>query len=289
VPSINEIATIEYNGRRYLRWEGLLLVPLDFDPNTGVIVAVAPPAGIEGAGGVANLPALVKGDDGLPPTLQEDAEVTELEHDDPTPVTSTWVLVTPGTDTTGPVYKEVKTVRKGTPGTTGTTTILTATDFSGTPAATKVLVVNDTADGVTVQTQKTGDVFWPASITEASDDTTQTLGVVNIPARDSDYRVIVHGGSLVTGDNNGDCVVNLVARLNGETGGAVVGRSLGRSGILQAPHYLISAPPAGSSPSFNKVLAGASATVHLRAERQSGADTFDTTQTYFSVQVVDIP
>jgi hypothetical protein len=286
---VNEIQTIDYNGRKWLRWMGLMLVPLDFDPNSGVIFAAAPPGGIDGATGLTTIAAFAKGDDGLPVVLQTDAEVTEIEHDDPSPVATQWQLVTPATGMVGPVYKEVKTQRKGSPGADGTVIILSATDFSGTPAARKMLVVNDTADGVTVQTQKVGDAYWPAAITEASSVSTKTLCPVSIPPQDFDYRVTVEGGSIVTGDNNGDCVVNLLARLNGETAGNVVGRSLGRSGILQPPHMLISAPPAGSVNTFNKVNAGASATVHLRAERQTGADTFSTMQTLFKVRVDPIP
>ncbi len=272
---INEIATITWNGKRYLRWEGLLLVPLDFDPSSGVIVAVAPP------GGLANLPALVKGDNGLAPTLQEDAEVTEIEWDDPSAVTTQWVLVTPGTDLIAPLYKEIKTQRKGPPGADGTLTILSATDLSGTSGARKML-------GVTFATQKVGDTYWPATITEASADSTQTLGVVNVPAQDFDWRPSVRGGSVVTGGGTGDCVVQLYARLNGETSGNIVARSMPRSGIVQ-PHELIAAPPAGSADSFNKVSAGASATIHLRAERISGADTFGSASTLFGVKVDPVP
>lgn len=286
---VNDIQTIDYNGRKWLRWMGLMLIPLDFDPNSGVIFAAAPPGGIDGATGLTTIAAFAKGDDGLPIVLQPDAEVTEIEHDDPSPVTTQWQLVTPATETVGPVYKEVKTQRKGTPGAAATVAILSATDFSGTPTARTMLIVNDTADGVTLQTQKVGNVLWPAAITEASSVSTKTLAAVPIPAQDFDWYPVVSGGSLVTGDNNGDCVVNLLARLNGETGGNVIGRSLGRSGTLQPPHVLVSAPPAGSLDTYHKVNAGASATVHLRAEKQSGADTFSTTQTLFSVQVVPIP
>jgi hypothetical protein len=111
--------------------------------------------------------------------------------------------------------------------------------------------------------------------------------VVSIAAGtyDFDYRVEVEAQTIVTA-TGANCAVDLVARLNGETGGNDIGRCFGLGGtkdrLIIGGGY-----PAGSADGWDKVSAGAGCTVHLRTEQQSGSDTYSTssTTTRFVVKV----
>lgn len=272
--------TTTINGVEYLVIDtASFRVPLDFDPNSNMFIAVAAPTG-----GLGAFPALVKGDTGDTPTL-DNVNFTVLEADDPTADSASWTETAPG------VYDLDLVLHKGPQGDTGDT-IVTPTDF-GTPVVGKIPVVNAALDNFELKTQKVGDRYIPGGISNTpSGNPTYTLCTVAVPAQDFDWRPEVTGQCDVLYTGVGT-IVDLVARLDNETGGNIVGRGYGS---LPAVHYnrvitLTPGPPAGASADYDKVLAGYAATIYFRAERQSGTATFTTTasRTRFCVRVCPIP
>lgn len=261
------ISTID--GRRWLII-GLaqFRIPLDWDPSSGFFFAVALPNG-----GMAGIPAMVKGDPGFPMTFQEDVDFTPLEPNDPTPDFATLTLLSPATDLAGPVYKLALGLHKGDKGDPGTS-LLSIGDYPGTPLPGKFLVVNDDIDGFIFQTQKVGDWHIPAALNSTESPTDMfTLGLVPMGPFDYDWRPTVDAQTTVTPDGP-NMRADLIARLDDETGGNDVGRGFGIAGAGAERINITSGPPAGSTDSYDKVLAGQTVVVFLRVERQSGSDHF---------------
>jgi hypothetical protein len=247
-----------------------LLIPVE--PSSGSPVIYLGPRG-----GIAQgVPAIEKGDPGLPPTIDTTVTTTVLAYGDPTPASASWTVVTPPSDSTAGTYRLNLAVHEGQPGANGSTT-LTVAAVGGTAAYKKIPQVNAEATGFEFTSQKVGGRHYPASLNNtANGNSNSTLGVVSIAAGtyDFDYRVEVEAQTIVTA-TGANCAVDLVARLNGETGGNDIGLIIGGG-------Y-----PAGSADGWDKVSAGAGCTVHLRTEQQSGSDTYSTssTTTRFVVKV----
>lgn len=261
------VSTIE--GRRWLII-GLsqFRIPLDWDPSSGFFFAVALPNG-----GMANMPAMVKGDPGPSPTFSEDIDLTALDPADPTPDFATLTVLTPATEIAGPVYKLGLGLHKGLKGDPGTSQ-LGINDYPGSPLPGKFLVVNDEIDGFIYQTQKVGDWYIPAALNSTEDPTNAfTNGVISMGPFDYAWRPTVDAQTIVTPDGP-NMRADLIARINGETDGNEVGRGFGISGAGAERINITSGPPPGSADDYDKVPAGASATIHLRTERQSGSDNF---------------
>lgn len=256
-------------------------IPLDWDPSSSMFIAVAAPTG-----GLGSFPALVKGDTGDKPTLRN-VNFTALEADDVTPDSASWTTVSAG------VYDLNLALHKGPQGATGDT-VITPSDF-GTPIAGKIPVVNSTLDNFELKSQKVGDRFVPASIANApSGNPNFTLCSVAVPAQDFDWRPEVSGSCTVTLTSN-NVRVDLIARLNDQASGNIVGRGRGAPnptyGTYPTVVTLSPGPPAAASSTYDKVSAGVSAIVYLRAERVGGTGTFTTTgsDTDFCVRVQPIP
>lgn len=267
------MTTFDENGVEWFVLDTRIKFRVPWDPNSPVYVLAAPPGGV----GHSNYPFMIKGDNGLSPLLHEDADVTEIEHDDPDPVTSTWVQLSPGNPETGdpPLYKEVKTVRKGPPGADGTTT-LDPSDY-GSPAPKRILVVNGTSTAFEYAPQKVGGMHWASAITEAPAGTTagHQLTSISVAANTYpfDWRPCPVGCSFVSGTTS-DMQVDLVARLT-NSGGAILGKC---GGMVGASDRLILSPgpDTGAADSVNKIAANAAATVVFRTEKQAGTGTYST-------------
>lgn len=262
-------------------------IPLDFDPSSNMFIAVASPTG-----GLGNFPALVQGDPGPPPTIDTTINVTFLAPDDVTANSATW------TETSPDVYKLNLVIHTGPQGDPGDT-VLDLDDFTGTPLAGKILVVNPAVDGLQYETLKVGDRYVPATILSTpSGNAAYTLCAVSIPAQDFDWRPEVAGQCVITGTDY-NVRVDLVARLDAGLGGTpeisgnIVGRGFGTPYWVLLPQntVLSSGPPANASATYDKVAAGVNAVVYLRAERIAGVATFTTAgdQTTFCVWVRPIP
>jgi hypothetical protein len=276
---------VTIDGKEYLVIESAYFrVSKDWDADSQMFLAVAAPTG-----GLGSFPALVKGDKGDTPALNN-VNYTVLEADDPTADTASFTETAPGQ------YDFDLTIHKGPQGDPGDT-IVTPSDFSDTPVVGYVPVVNSELSSFDLAPVKAGDRYIPASIASApSGQPTYTLASVAIPAQPFDWRPEAFGQVLATTTNN-NCDLDLVARLDidglSEETGPIVGRgfSFQSYGIYKRLLSLSSGPPAAASADYDKVSAGYAATVHLRLERQSGTGTFTTqaSKTHFCVRVRPIP
>jgi hypothetical protein len=136
-----------------------------------------------------------------------------------------------------------------------------------------------------------GDLYVPASINStAIGNPNSTLAVVAVPAQDFDWRPQVTGHTIITPETTPDVRVDMYARLNGETNGNIIASCPGISNVNERLHFT-AAPAPGSADSFNKVIAGQSATIHMRVERQAGTKTYSTaaSTTRFGVRVQPTP
>lgn len=273
---------------QYYIWQGQVRIPKTYDPSSKSAVILLGPDG-----GVAEIPALVKGDPGQPATLDTTINYTALEYNDTTPDSATWTLVTPGTTTTPPVYRLNLALHKGAPGAAGTSSILSASDVTGTATDGYLLAKKAGEAKATWIAPKVGNQYWPASITNTSgtDGQNRTLCSVAIsPAPAFDYRVRVSGQCIILGTAN--TRVDLIARMGSDTAGDIVGRGFGLPGTATDRVILSSAVAAGSATTVGKISAGNTTTVYLRAEQQaSTTDAYTTSAatTNFMVEVVAVP
>lgn len=261
-------------------------IPMEFDPNSAMFMAVAAPDG-----GLGNFPALVQGDDGTTPDIDNVIDLTVLEYGDLTPDSASWDEVAPN------VYQLSLTIHKGAPGADGVM-VLDPDDF-GTPVAGRMIVLKTDLTGFEYQAQKVGDRYFPASIANVpSGNAAYTLCPIPIPAQAFDWRPHIEGQCVITG-TGADVKTHLLARLstagivNGETAGPIVASGRGPIGVNASaiPHIFSSAMAAGSTDTLDKVLAGNTATIYIRTERQTGSDTYTTlaADTIASVRVCPIP
>lgn len=257
-------------------------VPLDWDPSSNMFLAVAAPYG-----GLGSFPALVQGDDGQTPNIDTVINFTVLDWDDPTPSTASWTEISEN------LYRLNLALHNGPQGDAAAFDLQDADNLVGTMVAGKMIVVDPTASGFIYITPKVGDEYWPATISNTpSGNAAYTLCAVSVPAQGFDWRPEVSGWCVITGTGS-DVQVDLIARLNDAASGNIVGRGRGHSGQNTEGFstVLSSGPPAGSASTYNKVAAGVPAVIYLRAERQSGANTFTTTSaaTWFNVKVRPVP
>lgn len=261
------------DGEEYLQWKAVLRVPVNWTPEKGVMVAFAPP------GGIANLPALVQGEDGKIPVFRN-INVVELEPDDPTDASAEWTLAVEATDTVGPLYDLTLTLHRGEAGADGVMTILTAGDFDDTGAAAgMVLALKSNGaggyDGVEAVTMKVGNLYWPTSIATISNATgANALCAIAVGAQPFGYRLAVEGQQTISPDGP-DIQVDVIARL-GTTSGDIIARGQGLAGGAVQNLILSPVPAINAAPGFGEVSDGAAKTVYVRLEQVgSGTDTFD--------------
>jgi hypothetical protein len=282
MPLTNWTTTV-IDGKEYLVIDvAKFRIPMDWDPNSNMFIAVAAPDG-----GLGSFPGLVQGDTGPAPTIDPAINFTALPAGDPTPDSASWSEIS--TD----VYKLNLALHKGEKGDAAAFDLADADDLVGTPAAGRILVVNTAANGFEYAAQKVGDEYWPATINNTpSGNSAYTLCQVSIPGQPFAWRPEVSGWCVITG-TGADVQVDLVARLNDQAAGKILGRGRGQIGqnTEGSSTVLVSGPPSGSVADFNKVAAGSATTIFFRAERQSGSQTFTTvgTAAAFSVRVRPVP
>ena len=276
---------VEIDGKDWLVMDvAKFKVPLDWDPSSNMFFAVAVPDG-----GLGSLPVLAQGDPGVTPDIDTVVDLDPLDWDDATPASAGF------TETSPNVYRLDLALHEGAPGADGTSEL--DPDAYGTPVHKKQLQVNATADGFEYITPKVGDRHGPASINNTpSGNAAYTLCSVSVAAQDFDWRPHVEGYCVITG-TGADVRVDLLARLqvgavSAETSGNIVGRAVQAVAGQNPPTHVLSAGPhAGAADSYDKVPAGETAVIYLRAERQSGGDTFTTSNstTRFNVWVEPVP
>lgn len=267
---------------QYYIFDGQVLMPVD--PQTGAPILMLRPQGGMGQG----IPAVADGPPGQPATFSTTVNFTELAWDDPTTASMSLEELTPPTETTAGVYQITGSLHAGHPGVDGNT-VLDPGDFDN-PLPKKYPAINSAGTGFELVTPKVGDRHVPVSINNTTAGTAnQTLAVVSLPSYDFDWRPVVEGQCVVTGTGT-NVSVDLFARLNNETGGSIVGRCFGTGGTKERL-VLSAAPPANSSATYDKVVAGETATIYLRVEKQSGSDSYTTNAatTSFCVRVQPVP
>lgn len=261
-----------------------LRVPLDWDPSSNVFIAVAAPTG-----GVMDYPALVQGDDGATPDIDTVINFTALDFDDPDSESASW------TETSPNIYKLNLKLRNGAPGLDGNT-VLDVGDFTS-PLPRQVIAVNDAGTSFILVSQKVGDCYIPTTINDTpSGNAAFTLAQVGISAQPWDWRPSATGQCQIIGVGT-DVAVDLLVRLNSATAGNVVARAIGATELsatshIHPTHVLSDAPNwTGYTSAYDKVVAGATASLFLRAERRTGTTTFTTSgvNTTFKVKVDPIP
>lgn len=249
---------------------------------SGAFLAAAAPFG----GIVGGWPALAKGDSGFAPTVELSSFV-ELDADSPEPARFSITPIVEATDISGPVYGVDVALHRGQDGTPGTA-VLDPTDY-GTPVAGRLLAVNSAADGFELAVPKVGGLHFPASITSAPDGSTAefTMAVISIPAGTYNFawRPALRGNAIVTG-SSADVKVDLVVRLDDETGGDIIGRGRGLVALQSQPN-IISKPESGTG----VVAAGAAATLYFRTKKMAGSGTYGASNAdaAFEMQVVAVP
>lgn len=274
---------------QYFIWTGDVKVAKQFDPTTKSAILLLGPEG-----GIAEIPSLVKGDPGTPATLDSTINFVSLAYDDPTSESASFSVLTPGSETVSPVYRLNLSLRQGSPGASGASAVLTASDVTGT-ATDGYYLAKTTVDSVGKATwvaPKVGGQYWPATIsnTSGTDGQNRTLASVSIPAQPFDWRPRVFGQCIISGTAN--TRVDLIARVSDAISGDIVGRAYGLTGVAPPPAILVTGSPTGSASTVGRVTAGAATTVFLRAEQQAATtDSYTTAavSTSFLVEVAPIP
>ncbi|WP_235687361.1 hypothetical protein [Mycobacteroides chelonae] len=219
------------------------------------------------------IPPIAQGLPGKHAQIDSTVAVTELDWDDPTAVGWSWSTLTPPDDDTPGVYRLNAVTRTGRPGNDGNT-VWDPTDLSETPVAGQIPAVNSGGTGFELVAQRTPEVFYPGTVNNtASGNQNSTLAQIAIPARPYARRVLGVGHTVVTGEA-ADVRVDLIARLNGESGGNIIGRC---PGIAQTERLVMTpGKAAGLADAYDTIAANASATVYIRCERQAGTSTYTT-------------
>lgn len=262
---------VNIGGIDYYHFTGDIDIPVE--PSSGVAALYLRPAG--GSAG-AGIPAIEQGAPGLPANLDTTVTFTELAAGDSTAAAWSLEQITPPSGSTPGLYRFHGSLHKGAQGDPGDT-VLTPSDYTG-HAPGKTLVINSAGTAFIVETPKVGDRYLPASISNTSSgNSNSTLCAVSVPSQDFDWRPEVHGYTIVT-KTGANVVVDLIARLNTETSGNIVGICHGLGGTERL--HLTPGPEATpAAADYDKVVAGAAAVIYLRTEQHSGSDSYTTSNT----------
>jgi hypothetical protein len=259
---------VTFNGALYYQAEGNVLVPVD--PSTGAAILM-----LKENGGVADgFSAVEQGPPGVHAEIDPQINVTEIEADDPSALSWSWTTLVPPVGTTPGLYRLNAQTRKGAKGDDGAS-VWDPTDLSSSPVAGQIPAVKSSLDGFDLVAQKIPEVFYPGTINNAgSGNANFTMAQINIPSRPWARRVRGVGFTVITGEG-ADVRVNLLARLNGESGGNIVGRCVG---ITQTERLTMSpGKPIESgtvADTYDQIAAGATALLYIRTERQAGTTTY---------------
>lgn len=270
------------DGREYLIIEtSQFRIPLDWDPNSNMFIAIAAPDG-----GLGGFPALAQGDDGQTPNIDLTINYSTLDYDDPTPDSASWTEISEN------LYKLNMTLRRGPQGNAASYNLADADDLTGDPVTGRLIGVK-AGGGYEYVTPKNGDSYWPATYySTPSGNASYPLASVSIPPQGFAWRPHVEGWCVITG-TGADVRVDLVARLDSPSAGKILGRGRGLIGTNASgiATVLTSGPPAGSAPEYNRIGPTDGAVIYLMGERTTGSNTFTTTDadTWFCVTVQAIP
>lgn len=270
------------DGERYL-FEGIIEIAVH--PETGASILMLRPQGGMGVG----IPPIAQGAPGKHAAIDTTINVTELEAGDPTALSWSWTELIPPDDDTPGLYRLNAVTRKGAKGDDGES-VWDPTDLTPSPVAGTIPVVNAEADGFELAAPKVPEVFYPGSISNTgSGNNNSTLCPISIPSRPYARRVRANGFTVVSGEG-ADVRVNLLARLNSESAGNIVGRCIG---IAQTERLTFSpGKPIESgtvADTYDVIAAGATATVYIRCEKTAGSTTYLTSASTSQFSVETLP
>lgn len=250
---------------------------------SSLFLAAASPQGGP-ARGVSNYPALLRGPRGFSGSLVK-GSITPLAHDDDAEMDFDIALIAEETDISGPVWAISASLKQGPPGDDGAA-LITPTDY-GTPVVGQALTVAAGSTTFELTYPKVGGLYLPASISSAPDGSTAefTMAVVDVAAGvyNFDWRPAVRGNAVTIG-STADVRVDLIARLNDETGGAIIGRGYGLVQKTGQPN-LVSKVESGTG----IVTAGQPATVYFRTKKMSGTATYGAAGTTAAFEMLAVP
>lgn len=258
---------VDFNGARYYQGQGITLVPVD---GTGVAHVLLR----EDGGIIGGVSAVEQGPPGQPAGLDPAIALTPLAFGDTTPDSAFFELISPPTPTAAGVWKMHLALHVGKDGEPGTM-VWNPADLSATPKAGWLPAVKAGVDGFELVPYKLPEVFYPGSINNiGSGNVNATHAQINIPPRPWARRIRAQGFTVVTGEAP-DVRVNLLARLNGEADGNIVGRCVGIAQVDRLAFSPGKPIQAGTSADgYDTIAAGASATVHICCERTAGTSTY---------------
>lgn len=240
-------------------------------------------------GATASFPAVSKGDTGLSPTLTF-AQV-QVAYGTSLPGTNPAVVFTPGSGSTPDNYAITTYLNAGATGSTGTPSILTASDLEGTAQGGYVIGYSNTDSMAQWQPKLCGGYFFTNTFSATSSNTValKSITSITISALPFAWWPEVSGQVNVIGAV--DTRVDLVARIN-STSGNVCGYGMGLAGAAPPPPVL---QPYGLTTGSNTIAAGSAATIFFNAENQTASSNpWNTTSGgvssgYFSVKVAPVP
>jgi len=263
---------------QYYQAAGQVLLPVD---GSGAAIIMMRPEGGIGSG----FSAVEQGDPGVHAELDTTINFTALEPGDPTPDSASFTTITPPTTSTPGVWRLNLALHKGEQGADGDT-VLDPNDFDS-PVAGQILQVNSDVSAFELVAQRVPEVFYPGVVNNtASGNPNSTLAQINIPARPYARRVQGFGHTVVVGEA-ADVRVDLIARLNGETGGNIVGRC---PGIAQTERLQLSpGRAAGLADTYDQIAANAAAVLYIRTERQAGTTTYTTSASVSQFEALVLP
>lgn len=258
---------VDFNGARYYQGQGITLVPVD---GTGVAHVLLR----EDGGIVGGVSAVEQGPPGQPAGLESAIALTPLASGDTTPDSAYFELIVPPTASTPGKWKMHLALHTGKDGLPGTM-VWNPLDLAATPKAGWLPAVKSNLNGFELVPQKLPEVFYPGTINNiGSGNVNATHAVIPIAARPWARRIRAQGQTVVTGEA-ADVRVNLLARLNGEDNGNIVGRCTGIAQIDRLAFSPGKPIAAGTgTDDYDTIPANATATVHIKCERQAGTSTF---------------
>lgn len=272
---------VTFNGQDYYQSQGITLVPVD---GTGVALVMLK----EDGGVVGGVSGIMQGDPGVHAELDNTVVLTELAASDPTLASASFTTVIPPTTSTPGKWKLNLALHKGAAGAPGTVTsasVLAAA--SGSPTAGYLVAAKSDLSGVELIPQKITEVFYPGTVNSApTSNPNFTVAQIAIPARPWVRRVLGIGHTVVTGEAP-DVRVDLVARLNNEATGNIVGRC---PGIAATDRLQFSpGPAAGVLDTYDQIAANTAANLYIRCERQAGTLTYTTSAATSQFEALVLP
>lgn len=237
--------------------------------------------------GVSNLPALVTGPAGPPPTLRN-VTVNQVDAGVALPASSFTSTGTAGQ------YDLVLYVNKGATGATGTTTISAAADVQGSPTSGYTLAYSNALAKWVVSPALAGDIYSATtySTVSASVAAQATLATITVPAQPFDWRPDVEGYATATGGASSK--VELGCYLNDAYTGNQVGYGPGVTGNASICTLQRAFGAAIGTGSYGKILAGTQATLYLVAKQVNTLSSGETwsvqgSSVNFSAKVNPVP